>query len=262
MSVRMNNLLRGWTTPRSAILYLLFSILAFPNHAHAHDPLEISATVYLHTNRLELRAVMMRPAILRVADHQAVPLLDFSIPSERDEAMPMLRSLAGGLFSLTCGTNSLRATETNVILGAEDHVGFNLVFPTTNATVKLVARLLAHLPSEDPYGVNIIVLDMVSNKVVEQKLLNAPNPVMELIPPTITATNQPPPVKPDSTNATPGTRSTAVLSRSSRVHDRAVRTFKLHPRLEAAAAGDSRAPLRRQNLSTHSPTPTTPPSNE
>lgn len=186
-----------------AFLYLLFSLIAFPGTARAHDPLEISATVYLHTNRLELRAIMVRQTILRIADHQAVPLLDFSIPAEREEAMPMLRSLAGSLFTLTCGTNVLRATEANVILGAEDHVGFNLTFPLPASAedgptnrfplstfrfpiFSLNARLLAHLPSEDPYGVNVIVLDVVNNKVREQKLLNAQTATME-----IALTNQP-----------------------------------------------------------------------
>ena len=176
--------------------------------AFAHDPLEISATVYLHTNRIELRAVMMRQAILRIADHQAVPLLDFSIPAEREEAMPMLRSLAGGLFTLTCGTNILRTTESNVIIGAEDHVGFNLTYPlppglAEGATNRfplsafrfplftLDARLLAHLPTEDPYGVNVVVLDLVNNKVLDQKLLNVQNPAMEISPPQTTTTNQP-----------------------------------------------------------------------
>ena len=184
--------------------FQLFSFLFCPP-AFGHDPLEISATVYLHTNRLELRAVMMRKAVLLAADHQGVPLLDFSIPAERDEAMPMLRSLAPGLFTLTCGTNVLTASDVKVILGAEDHVGFDFTFPveiknenlrmknsetaTTNSfplsafhfpLCSLNARLLAQLPKQDPYGVNVTVLDLVNNEVWEQKLLNAQNPVMEI----------------------------------------------------------------------------------
>ena len=168
-----------------AFAFLIFNFAFLISTAFAHDPLEISATVYLHTNRLELRAVMMRKTILFAADHQGVPLLDFSIPAEREEALPMLRSLAPGLFTLTCGTNVLIPTDTKVILGAEDHVGFNLVFPTTNKPVKFDAKLLAHLPAQDPYGVNVTVLDLVNNRVLEQKLLNAPNPTIEIALPSL-----------------------------------------------------------------------------
>lgn len=210
-------------------IFLLLLALA-PSEVFAHDPLEISATVYLHTNRLELRAVMMRKAILLAADHQGVPLLDFSIPAERDEAMPMLRSLAPGLFTLSCGTNVLTATEVKVILGAEDHVGFNLTFPregmdefrggwmngrndapsspvqsSSHPTIqpsnhlppagrrpslRLDARVLAQLPKQDPYGVSVTVLDLVNNQVLDQKLLNAENPVTEIARPQTTTTNQ------------------------------------------------------------------------
>lgn len=169
----------------------LFSFFLFARPAFAHDPLEISATVYLQTNRIELRAVMMRKTILLAADHQGVALLDFSIPAEREEALPMLGSLAPGLFTLTCGSNSLTATEAKVILGAEDHVGFNLTYPATNVTVKLAATLLAHLPRQDPYGVNVVVLDLAHNQVLEQKLLVAENSAMEITPRPVAATNQP-----------------------------------------------------------------------
>lgn len=191
---------------RRVFATLLLSVAAiFPDAAQAHDPLEISATVYLHTNRLELHTVMLRQTILRIADRQAVPLLDFSIPAERDEAMPVLRSLAPGLFTLTAGTNSLRATETNVILGAEDHVGFNLTYPlpadgVTNRfplsafrfpTFTLNARLLNYLPKTDPYGVSVVVLDLVNSRVLEQKVLNAAGPALEITPSSGTTTNRP-----------------------------------------------------------------------
>lgn len=209
-----------------SLAFLIFNFAFLISTAFAHDPLEITATVYLHTNRIELRAVMMRKAILLAADHQGVPLLDFSIAAERDEALPMLRSLAPGLFALTCGTNVLTATETNVILGAEDHVGFNLTFPKglmdewrdglmgdTGAqasdlsnhpiiqsfnhppSLRLDARLLAHLPAQDPYGVSLTVLDLVNNQVLEQKLLNASDPVTEIALPPAATTNQPPAAK-------------------------------------------------------------------
>ncbi len=206
--------LRNELRPASrAVAFLIFNFALLVSTAFAHDPLEITATVYLHTNRIELRAVMTRATILLAADHQGVPLLDFSIPAERDEALPMLRALAPGLFTLARGTNLLTATETNVILGAEDHVGFNLTFPlgqpesgkresekaeTGTQSVSafplftLHARLLAHLPAQDPYGVSVTVLDLVNNKVLDQKLLNAQNPSTEIAPPQTVTTNQPP----------------------------------------------------------------------
>ncbi len=202
--------------------FQLFSFLLCPP-AFAHDPLEISATVYLHTNRLELRAVMTRKTILLAADRQAVPLLDFSIPAEREEALPMLRSLAPGLFTLTCGTNVLTATGVRIIIGAEDHVGFDFTFTngwvdqwiagsardTTNRasepsrhptvqssshppTLRLDARILAQLPKQDPYGVSVTVLNLVNNEVITQQLLSAQSPTIAIMPRQIIATNQPP----------------------------------------------------------------------
>ena len=120
----------------------------------------------------------------------------------------MLRALAPGLFTLTCGTNALAASDVKVIIGAEDHVGFDFTFPvemkneelrmknseaaTTNRfplsafhfpLCSLNARLLAQLPKQDPYGVSVTVLDMINNQVLDQKILYAQNPVTEIAPP-------------------------------------------------------------------------------
>ncbi|MFO1488549.1 MAG: hypothetical protein U1F65_08725 [Verrucomicrobiota bacterium] len=165
---------------------LLLALVLPGGRAFAHDPLEISATLLLQTNRLELRAVMLRPTILRLADHRAVPLLDFAIPSEREEALPMLRSLAGELFQLRAGTNTLRPLPPEVLIGAEDHVSFHLTYPAAEPPLKLDARLFKDLPAQDAYGVNLIVLDMVNHQVLDQKLLNAKSPSSEIF-----ATNRP-----------------------------------------------------------------------
>jgi len=164
-------------------LCILPLLLAFASSsALAHDPLEITATAYLRTNHLELRVVMIRKIIQRAAVSQGVHLLDFSIPSERAEAMPVLRALAGGLFALTCGTNVLHATNSSAKIAAEDHVEFTSLYPTaaaTNGPLRLDAKVLGFLPADDSYAVNLIVLDMVNNKVLEQKLLNAKNGAIE-----------------------------------------------------------------------------------
>jgi hypothetical protein len=177
----------------------IFLLLAglWPAAVWAHDPLEISATVSLRTNRVEMTVVMMRKTIMRVAEHQSVHLLDFSRPEERDEAMPVLRTQGAGLFDLNCGTNRL-ATPAEVIIGNEDHVGFKLNYAlpatwTTNDTLRFDAKLLGHLPADEGYGVSVVVLDLVDNKVVEQKLLNASDPVFQFaLPPPATPTNATP----------------------------------------------------------------------
>jgi hypothetical protein len=163
------------------LLIFPFLLALISASAFAHDPFEITLTAYLHTNRVELRAVMLRKTIQQVARSQGVHLLDFSIPSEREETMPVLRAQATGLFELKCGTNFLRATKSEAIISEEDHVGFNLVYPTgTNTTLRLDAKLLSHLPTVDPYAVSVTVLDMVNNKVTGQKILDPQNTVMGL----------------------------------------------------------------------------------
>jgi hypothetical protein len=177
---------------RTAIILLI--TLAILPRALAHDSFEITATVYLHTNHVELRAIMLRKTIQHVAENQGVHLLDFSIPSERDEAMPSLRAQAPGLFALMCGTNSHRAAQTNVTILEEDHVAFSLIYPATNAAVKLGANLLSHLPADDPYAISITVLDMENNKVVAQTTLNVKNPRMDLTLPAQRITPKPTPI--------------------------------------------------------------------
>jgi hypothetical protein len=174
-------------------LLLLFASF----HSFAHDSFEITLTARLYTNRIELRAVMLRKTIQHVAESQGVHLLDFSIPSEREEAMPILRSQAAGLFALACGTNMIRASKIEVALAEEDHVGFNLIYPITNvlecAAMKLDAKLLAHLPTDDPYAVSVIVLDLENNQVRGEKILNTKSPSMELtLPRPITQPKQEP----------------------------------------------------------------------
>ena len=135
---------------------------------------------------------------MRIAEKQGVHLLDFSRPEERDEALPVLLAQGAGLFDLNCGTNVLRAAPAEVILGNEDHVGFKLAYAlpenqTTNAMLRFDAKLLGHLPTDEGYGVSLVVLDMTNNKVIGQKMLNASGPVFEIAMP-------PPPVP---TNALP-----------------------------------------------------------
>ena len=155
----------------------------------AHDRLETSATVYLRGTNVELRVVMLRKTVMLAAERQGIHLVNFSIPSELEDAMPVLRAQAAGLVTLNVGTNVLRAAQTNVLIGAEEeHVGFNLVYLLpANSAFRLDAKILGQLPPDEPFAVNLTALDMVNNKVVTQQLIYAASPTLELSLPTATA---------------------------------------------------------------------------
>jgi hypothetical protein len=161
---------------RWRLLALLPLILM--SSAWAHDVTEIGLSVYLHTNRVELNVVLVRPTIMRAADAQGVHLLDFSRPDERENAMPVLRAQGAELFTLRMGTNTLKAAAPVITLGEDDHVSFRLTYPTptprgTNDLLRLEARILSHLPAAEGYGVSVTVLDKVRLRVVEQALLKS-----------------------------------------------------------------------------------------
>ncbi len=170
---------------RRALGMILLLAGLWPGAARAHDPLEIGATVYVQTNRVEMTVVLMRKTIMRITERQGVHLLDFSRPEERDEALPVLRAQGAGLFDLNCGTNMLHTAPAEAIIGKEDHVGFKLSYPlpetrTTNDTLRFDARLLGHLPADEGYGVSVVVLDMANGKVTAQKVLNASDHTVEI----------------------------------------------------------------------------------
>jgi hypothetical protein len=186
---------RPWTVALCRLL--LWLGLSGVLSARAHDVCEIGAAVYLHTNRVELNVVLVRPTIMRAADAQGVHLLDFSRPDERENALPVLRSQGGKLFILRLGTNQLAALPVTVNLGQDDHVNFRLTYPTpiprgTNDLLTLEAKVLSHLPTDERYAVSLTMLDMVNPRVVSQKLLRSGAATCEVtLPPPVGATPTP-----------------------------------------------------------------------
>ena len=172
---------------------LLWSGVFVVSSVGAHDVSEIGTAVYLHTNRVELNVVLVRPTIMRAADAQGVHLLDFSRPDERENAMPVLRSQGEALFTLQLGTNRLAPLPVTVNLGQDDHVNFRLTYLTpiprgTNDLLTLEAKVLSHLPTDERYAVSLTILDMVNPRVVSQKLLRSGASTCEVNLPTPFAT--------------------------------------------------------------------------
>ena len=109
--------------------------------------------------------------------------------------MPQLLDLAGNFFAVTAGNNAVQPLSTNVALGVEDHISFQIHYaPSPHRPLRFVARGLEANAGENPYGTSLTVLDMVNMKVLGQVTLFAASPTAEFPPrnPEVTETFTPP----------------------------------------------------------------------
>lgn len=156
-------------------------VMGFVAPVAAHDPYEITSVAYLHSNRIELFVEMEFPAGMTLAGQK--PVRDVAVLSQFEAALPRLRELAGSFFDLTAGNNVVLPLSTNVELGVEDHIRFQVEFkPTPYRPLRFVARGLGAESSESPYGTSLTVLDMVNQKVLGQTTLFAGSPTAEFPP--------------------------------------------------------------------------------
>jgi hypothetical protein len=135
----------------------------------AHDPFEITATVYLRTNHLELFLEMeSRPARLLTG---ATP------QNASEDILNDLESRAPGLVRLWSGESELTADSITAQPGNEDHARLRLIYPRpAHGMFRLEAPMLAQLDSSGPYGITLTVLDLVNQKVISQSVLLADSP--------------------------------------------------------------------------------------
>lgn len=195
---------------------LLLLVFALASRSLAHDPHEITSTIRMETNRtlveieMEFSAAMALVGVPRSGERvKEAALFQSKLPDLQQQAGRFFKiGGAGGLFS---------ATSTNVTLGVENHVRFDLEFPATPNGLTLKAAGLKSFGEQNSFGVGVTVLDMVSMKVLGQSTLFANSPVTEFAPVAIPATNSaatstitnptamnPSPVQPAPTPQKPG----------------------------------------------------------
>jgi len=196
---------------------VLSTLLIFVQwRSFAHDPYEISSTIRIESNRTTVEVEM--------EFNTAMTLI--GVPRSRERVdqgalfqskLAELRQQAARFFEVASGSEALTATGTNVTLGVENHVKFDLEFPPTQTGLKLNATGLKSLGEQGPFGVGLTVLDLVNMKVLGQSTLFAANPVAEfasIVPATNAASfrstgnaptvSQPAPTQLPSTQPKPG----------------------------------------------------------
>jgi hypothetical protein len=152
---------------RAGLVGLVLGLgLWFAPAAQAHDQLEITGTIYLRTNHLELFVEMEgRPARLLAKAPEA---------SGAEEVLARLEARASSLFRIGSGETTLVPTSVAVLPGQEDHLRLRLLFPVPDrGPLKVEAPLLTELAAAGGYGVSLTVLDMVNQRVVGQSVLFA-----------------------------------------------------------------------------------------
>jgi hypothetical protein len=150
--------------------------------ALAHDPYEISSTVRIETNRTLIDVEMeFNGAMLLVGEPRSSGLAEQAALFQ--SKLPELQRQAGQFFAVSGVAGTLVAGSTNVTLGVENHVKFNLEYPATRSGLKLEATGLKALSERGPFGVGVTVLDLVNMKVLGQATLFANSPVAEFAPP-------------------------------------------------------------------------------
>lgn len=191
------------------LLTFLLGATCFVTTVAAHDPYEITSVAYLHSNRIELFVEMEFPAGMTLAGQK--PASEVAVVSQFTTALPRLRELAGNFFNLTAGNNVVLPLATNVELGVEDHIRFQVDYaPTPYRPLKFVARGLGLDSSENPYGTSLTVLDMVNQKVLGQTTLFAGTPTAEFPP----RPDEPRQTEANATAATDATATVIVPSRA------------------------------------------------
>jgi len=162
----------------SGILILL--VLIFVTAARAHGPYEISSVVYLQSNHIELSAEMEFPTGLMLAGLK--PSSEAAAARQFEAALPQLRELAGSFYKITAGGNLLVPGRTNVELGVEGHIRFQLDFALTTARpLRFVLNGLKKADQQMTYGASLAVLDMVNRKILSQTMLFNDAPVAEFL---------------------------------------------------------------------------------
>lgn len=163
-------------------------VMGFVATIAAHDPYEITSVAYIHSNRIELFVEMEFPTGMTLAGQK--PVREVAVSSQFETALPRLRELAGNFFNLTAGNNVVLPLSTNIELGVEDHIRFQVEFkPTPYRPLRFVARGLGTDAGANPFGTSLTVLDMVNQKVLGQTTLFAGSPTAEF-PPRLNETSE------------------------------------------------------------------------
>lgn len=158
------------------VAFLVLSAMS----AFAHDPYEITSTVRLNADGIELQVEMEFPASMLLVG------VDPAAAGERLPAdlfvshLPQLKAQAGRFVEIASGSVPLHAESTNVTLEVEDHVFFRLSFPATELrSLRVSVPGLQTLAGHGPFGTTLTVLDMVHQKVMGQEVLFADSPAVE-----------------------------------------------------------------------------------
>jgi hypothetical protein len=144
--------------------------LGFSVRLLAHDPYEITSTASVFTNGIEVQIEMEFRTALRLAGVEFKPsqVADESFNANRSK----LFAVAGGFFQVFAGGNLLAAGDTNVMLGVENHVQFQIHYPPSRfRPLRFVAEGLKPFEGQGPYGTTLTVLDMVNKTVLGQSVL-------------------------------------------------------------------------------------------
>jgi hypothetical protein len=155
---------------------LLLVLVTLPGRAL--DSNEIATTVQIHSNRIEVKMEMAFRTAMRLAGWSPSP--EIAAATQFEQAQPALRNLAGMFFDFTAGNHRLTATRTNVQLGVEDQIQFQVEYvPTVHRPLRLMPQGLLVAGPEHPYGVTLMVQDMVNQKVLGQTTLFMANATAE-----------------------------------------------------------------------------------
>lgn len=145
---------------------LLLALVLSASTALAHDPFEITATLYVRSNHVELVAEMeFRPARI---------LAGATGDESYAEVLGKVNARAGSCFTVMSGEQSLAPSSAGALSSVEDHVRLQLLYPRpAGASFQVEAPLLNELVADGPYGVSLTTLDTVNQKVVNQSVLFA-----------------------------------------------------------------------------------------
>lgn len=168
------------------VIILICLLVLFAPTARAHDPYEITSVVYVRSNMIELFVEMEFPTAMNLAG--TPPVRDVAALSQFEKAQAQLRTLAGSFFEFTAGNNAVLALSTNIELGVENHIRFQLEYAATpHRPLQFTAHGLRR-STDSPYGTSLTVLDMVNQKVLGQTTLFADSPRTEFPPPAEAST--------------------------------------------------------------------------